>query len=409
MIYYGTGRKIGAWLNRDFNWQKDTVVYHGWEGNANWIVRSGPFVQVSNVYVNNGYRDSAGSRDVLNYRVNYQALNRWNDIHHNVGFGKARGKVTAGDKILTIRARETDYNKVIQSNIDVDDSRLNEFRGHTPAELNLSLLRLRAVEEGRKARPAEPLFIASHSDFDARLASQRAQNSQAEPVQMLKGYEEKLFPAPEEAMNALGEATKAKNRAALAVIFGPHNLERLLTGQSTQDDGALEQFAAKFQKSAALEETSTSTYKLVIGEDKWPFPIPIIKEGKHWRFNTALGINGILNQKLGENELSAILTCRAYVLAQWEYYSASTRAGHDGEAVYAQRFISTPGERDGLYWPTIKDEKPSPLGVSWLRPARRASRLLHWPLTKMQYTTPRPPGYRRRTLSLPFMDTTSRF
>jgi hypothetical protein len=207
------------------------------------------------------------------------------------------------------------------------------------------------------------LFVAAHREFEPGVANEQARGSQAETVQMPRGYQEKLFHTPEEAMTALGEAVSANDRAALATIFGPRNLSKLLTGDSMVDDGALKQFASKFQTSVLLEKATPTTYRVVVGEEKWPFPISIVKEGAHWRFNTALGLDELSTQELGANELSAILTCRAFVLAQWEYRTLSGHRSHDGQPVYAQRFLSTPGEHDGLYWPTKENETRSPLGA----------------------------------------------
>jgi hypothetical protein len=171
---------------------------------------------------------------------------------------------------------------------------------------------------------------------------------------------QRTFTTPEEAMNALVEAGKAKNRAALADIFGPE-YEKLLSGDEIQDNNELEQFAAAVDESAKLEKSGDSRVTLTIGKDNWPFPIPIVKAGDQWRFDTAAGMEEILNRRIGENELSAISTCRAYVLAQWEYFTEGDH-DNDGVAEYAQKLISSPGVRDGLYWETAEDEKPSPLG-----------------------------------------------
>ena len=99
-----------------------------------------------------------------------------------------------------------------------------------------------------------------------------------------------------------------------------------------------------------------------MGEDHWPSPIPIVKDGRKWRFDTAAGIDEILDRRIGRNELSAIMTCRAYVVAQWEYYTEARDTDRDGLAVYAQHFISTPGQRNGLYWEVPEGGAPSPLG-----------------------------------------------
>jgi hypothetical protein len=169
------------------------------------------------------------------------------------------------------------------------------------------------------------------------------------------------FATPEEAVAALARAAQAKDQTALAVLFGPDR-SKLLTGDPVEDNKALERFAANLEKAHKLEKASDTKLALLVGEDNWPSPIPIVKEGNQWRFDTAAGLDEILNRHIGEDELSAILTCRAYVLAQWEYYTQATGTSQDGLAVYAQKFVSTPGKHDGLYWETASGDKPSPLG-----------------------------------------------
>jgi hypothetical protein len=169
------------------------------------------------------------------------------------------------------------------------------------------------------------------------------------------------FSTPEEAKQAVVDAALAKDSAAFARIFGPEAPEQLLPGDEAEDKQELEQFAASVQQSAKLEKVNDTKFTLTIGEDNWLFPIPIVKEGTQWRFDTPAGMEEILNRRIGENELSTILSCRAYVLAQWEYFT-QVDADKDGVAKYAQKFISSPGKRDGLYWDTAKGEEPSPLG-----------------------------------------------
>ncbi len=170
-----------------------------------------------------------------------------------------------------------------------------------------------------------------------------------------------LFATPEDAVKALVSTAKANDQGALTAIFGP-NREKLLSGDPVEDKNALERFAANLEKSAKLDKVNDAKFTLLIGPEGWPFPIPIVKEQNGWRFDTAAGLEEILNRRIGDNELSAIMTCRAYVLAQWEYFTEATGTSEDGLAVYAQKFISTPGKRDGLYWETAEGAKPSPLG-----------------------------------------------
>jgi len=83
----------------------------------------------------------------------------------------------------------------------------------------------------------------------------------------------------------------------------------------------MDEFAASVEKSAKLEKVNDAKFTLTLGENNWPFPIPIVKEGNEWRFDTQAGTEEVLNRRIGENELSAILSCRAYVLAQWQYFT----------------------------------------------------------------------------------------
>lgn len=170
-----------------------------------------------------------------------------------------------------------------------------------------------------------------------------------------------LFASPDEAKQALVNAAKAKDRAALSEIFGA-DYDQLLSGDDVQDNRELEQFIAAVDQSAKLEPAGGEKITLTIGENNWPFPIPIVKQGDKWHFDTAAGIEEILNRRIGENELSAIATCRAYVLAQWEYFTEGDH-DNDGVAEYAQHFSSAPGNKDGLYWDTAEGQKPSPMGA----------------------------------------------
>ena len=168
-----------------------------------------------------------------------------------------------------------------------------------------------------------------------------------------------LFASPEDAKQALVDAAKAKDRAALAEIFGPEN-DKLLSGDPVQDNRELDQFVAALDQSAKLEPApSGDKVTLTVGADNWPFPIPIVKQGDKWRFDTAAGTEEILNRRIGENELSAMATCRAYVLAQWEYFTERDH-DNDGLAEYAQHFASSPGQKDGLTGKPLKARNPAP-------------------------------------------------
>ncbi len=168
------------------------------------------------------------------------------------------------------------------------------------------------------------------------------------------------FSSADDALQALVSAAKAKDRAALAKVFGP-DYDKLLTGDEVEDNKDLDEFSSAANESAQLQKVSDSKFTVTISHDNWPMPIPLVQKDGKWFFDTKAGLEEALNRKVGENELSAIATCRAYAVAQWEYFTEGDW-DHDGVAEYAQRLISTSGKHDGLYWETSEDDKQSPLG-----------------------------------------------
>ncbi len=168
------------------------------------------------------------------------------------------------------------------------------------------------------------------------------------------------FASADDALQALVSAAKQKDRAALAELFGP-DYDKLLTGDEVEDNKDLDEFSTAASESAQLQKVNDSKFVVTVGKDNWPTPIPIVQNDGKWLFDTKAGLEEALNRKIGENELSAIVTCRAYAVAQWEYYTEGDW-DHDSVAEYAQRLYSTPGKHDGLYWETSEDDKPSPLG-----------------------------------------------
>jgi hypothetical protein len=168
------------------------------------------------------------------------------------------------------------------------------------------------------------------------------------------------FSSPDQALEALVSAAKAKDRSALGKLFGPE-YDKLLSGDTVEDDKDLSDFSQAVQESATLRKDSDSKFTVIVGKDGWPAPIPLTGTDGKWVFDTKAGEEEVLNRRIGENELSAIQTCRAYAVAQWEYYTEADW-DHDGVAEYAQRFVSSPGKHDGLYWETQEGDKPSPLG-----------------------------------------------
>jgi len=110
----------------------------------------------------------------------------------------------------------------------------------------------------------------------------------------------------------------------------------------------------------AIEKSGVNKMTLTVGKKQWPFPIPIVKDAQGWRFDTDAGRDEIINRRIGRNELNAIAVCRSYVEAQRQY------AGRDrngtGILEYARKFTSSPGKKDGLYWPSDVSQEMSPFG-----------------------------------------------
>jgi hypothetical protein len=168
---------------------------------------------------------------------------------------------------------------------------------------------------------------------------------------------QRLFVSPDEALKALQVAAEAKDKAALRDIFGP-DYDQLSTGDDVQDANNAQRFATAMAQSCNPVKEGEDRITLEVGTNNWPMPIPLVKAGGQWRFDTAAGKEEIINRHIGKDELHAIGVCRAYVTAQRQY--ASVNAGQD--ASYALKFRSTPGTKDGLYWPSVGNEPASPFG-----------------------------------------------
>jgi DUF2950 family protein len=168
------------------------------------------------------------------------------------------------------------------------------------------------------------------------------------------------FSSADDALQTLISAAKTKDRATLAKIYGP-DYDQLLSGDEVEDAKDLDDFATAAGESAQLQKVDDSTYTVTIGKNNWPTAIPLVQKDGKWFFDTKAGLDEVINRRVGEDELSAITTCRAYAVAQWEYFTEGDW-DHDGVAEYAARFLSTPGAHNGLYWETAEDDNPSPLG-----------------------------------------------
>jgi len=180
----------------------------------------------------------------------------------------------------------------------------------------------------------------------------------------LPGYaaqiKQKTFASPEEAVKALVDAAKSGNQEELMAIFGPAGREVLSSGDTVDDKAVKEQFLKAYETKNTLIKEGDTKAVLQIGSEEWPFPIPLVKKNQQWSFDTKKGKEEMNYRRIGRNELSTIQVCLAYVDAQREY-AAKDRDG-DGLFEYAQKFVSTPGKKDGLYWEAKPGEEESPLG-----------------------------------------------
>lgn len=171
---------------------------------------------------------------------------------------------------------------------------------------------------------------------------------------------QKTFASPEAGVNALVEAVKANDKMALRAILGAQSRKLISSGDDVADARSREAFVAKYSEASKIVPDADRKATLVIGDDEWPMPIPLVKTGSRWHFDARQGEKEILARRVGANELAAIQVCLAIVDAEHEY-AGQARASNGGPH-YAARFLSTSGKRDGLYWETQPDEASSPLG-----------------------------------------------
>jgi hypothetical protein len=175
-----------------------------------------------------------------------------------------------------------------------------------------------------------------------------------------EGPVQETFASPQEAVKALVEALKADDSKALAAIFGPGSEDVISSGDPVADKAEQERFLKSYEQKNRLVEEGTEKVILCAGDDDWPFPIPIVMEAGAWRFDTPEGREELLARRIGRNELSVIQVCLAIVDAQREY-ALKDRDG-DGLPEYAEKLVSDPGKKNGLYWKAKEGDEQSPLG-----------------------------------------------
>jgi hypothetical protein len=192
--------------------------------------------------------------------------------------------------------------------------------------------------------PARPFHRASAGALALALALAAAQLLAAPPPAPL------TFATGQEAVQALIDAARNNDGAAMLKLFGPEGKDIVQSGDAAEDKAAREEFARRAAEKMNIvpEPGNPNRATLVVGENDWPFPVPLLRSNGRWAFDAAEGRMEILARRIGRNEMNAIEVCRGYVEAQMEY------AAHDRDAngvlEYAQKIVGSPGKKDGLYW-----------------------------------------------------------
>src|SRR6266404_3512488 len=184
--------------------------------------------------------------------------------------------------------------------------------------------------------------------------------SRAPAVTKAKPAAQRLFATPEQAAAELANAIRSSDLKRIHSVLGPGSGKVIHSGDPIQDAAGRKRFLEAYETSVKIEPAGDARVTLLIGSEEFPFPFPLVKTASGWQFDSKAGAEEVLNRRIGRNERSAVQVCLAYVDAQREY--ATKDRDKDGLLEYAHKFISTPGERDGLYWETREGEAASPLG-----------------------------------------------
>ena len=190
-------------------------------------------------------------------------------------------------------------------------------------------------------------FVAGSDVTPGLVAGQESASRPASPSGKIIA---RTFDTPEQAADALVEAAESFDVKRLEDIFGADGDDIVLSGEYPQDRQRATDFAmeAREKRSVSVDPKRHNRAFLIVGNEDWPFPVPIVKVGDKWHFDAEAGRQELFNRRIGSNELDAIDICHGYVEAQHEY-ALKKREGYDLNQ-YAQRIVSTPGKQDGLAW-----------------------------------------------------------
>ena len=186
--------------------------------------------------------------------------------------------------------------------------------------------------------------------------------AQTQPAAKTAAASQKGFDTPQQAANALIKAAGDFDVPELLAILGPDGQDVVASDDTVQDKNNAQDFAkeAAAKNSIQISKSNPNRATIIVGDEEWPLPIPLVKKSGKWYFNAKEGRQEILFRRIGENELNAITVCRGYVSAQMEYASEI----HDASGInqYAQKIISTPGKQDGLFWKNADGTPDGPIG-----------------------------------------------
>jgi len=176
-----------------------------------------------------------------------------------------------------------------------------------------------------------------------------------------------MFATPQQAADALVDAAEKFDVDALTEIFGPDGNDIVLSGEFAQDRKHATDFAAEARKkkSVSVDPKIGKRAFLLVGNDDWPFPVPLVQTGGKWFFDSKAGLRELLYRRIGANELDAIEICRGYVEAQHEYANQQRKINDVNQ--YAQHIVSTPGKQDGLAWQNPDGTWDGPVGANIAR------------------------------------------
>lgn len=170
---------------------------------------------------------------------------------------------------------------------------------------------------------------------------------------------QETFEAPEQAVTALIDSLRNDDKAAQAAVLGKGSERVISSGDPYSDQIQLHKFLGEYDEKHRLVQGGADHLTLHVGPNDWPLPIPLVKTGTGWRFDTEAGAQEIINRRIGRNEIGAVRACLAYVDAQKDYFDLLEEA--TGQGAYARQLVSRPGNYDGLYWPPADGIPPSPL------------------------------------------------